>query len=150
MKFLCDLMIQKLGKILILCGFDSKIITTHTSLKELIEISLNEKRILLTRNTKIRNYKFNNYFLLIEQKPYNQFKTIIEKLNLKLDENKFFTRCSKCNKELKEIDKNLILDKIPPFTLQHTKEFYICPSCNKIYWKQSHFDLFKEKIKNYL
>jgi len=51
---------------------------------------------------------------------------------------------------LKEIDKNFILDKIPPLTIKNTEKFYICPTCNKIYWKESHFDLFIKNIKNYL
>jgi uncharacterized protein with PIN domain len=148
MRFLCDLMVQKLGRILILSGFDTKIIKTNTEIKKLIEIAKLENRILITRNTKIEKFDFKNYILLKEQNPYNQFKYIIEKLKIKLNKENFFTRCSLCNEELIEIDKNLILDKIPPLTIKNTEKFYICPTCNKIYWKESHFDLFVNKIKN--
>jgi len=148
MRFLCDLMVQKLGRIIILCGFDARIVKQNTDIKTLIEISKNEERILITRNTKIEKFDFENYILLKEQNPYNQFKHIIEKLNIKLNKKKFFTRCSFCNEELREIDKNLILDKIPPLTIKNTEKFYVCPTCNKIYWKESHFDLFVNKIKN--
>jgi uncharacterized protein with PIN domain len=148
MKFLCDLMVQKLGRILILCGFDTKIIKINTEIKKLIEIAKLENRILITRNTKIEKFDFENYILLREQNPYNQFKYIIEKLKIKLNTENFFTRCSLCNERLIEIDKNLILDKIPPLTIKNTEKFYICPTCNKIYWKESHFDLFVNKIKN--
>ena len=148
MKFLCDLMVQKLGRILILCGFDTKIIKTNTEIKKLIEIAKLENRILITRNTKIEKFDFKNYILLKEQNPYDQFKYIIEKLKIKLNKEKFFTRCSFCNEELREIDKNLILDKIPPLTIKNTEKFYVCPTCNKIYWKESHLDFFVNKIKN--
>jgi len=148
MRFICDLMVQKLGRILILSGFDTKIIKTNTEIKKLIEIAKLENRILITRNTKIEKFYFENYILLKEQNPYNQFKYIIEKLNIKLNNKKFFTRCSFCNEELREIDKNSILDKIPLLTIKNTEKFYICPTCNKIYWKESHFDFFVNKIKN--
>jgi uncharacterized protein with PIN domain len=139
-------MVQKLGRILILCGFDARIVKQNTDIKTLIEISKNEERILITRNTKIEKFDFNDYILLREQNPYSQFKYLIEGLDLKVDENKIFTRCSICNEDLKKIEKQQVLNKIPYQTFQKTDEFYICPKCSKIYWKQSHFDFFKEKI----
>jgi uncharacterized protein with PIN domain len=141
-------MVQKLGRILILCGFDTKIIKTNTEIKKLIEIAKLENRILITRNTKIEKFDFKNYILLKEQNPYSQFKYLIEGLDLKVDENKIFTRCSICNEDLKKIEKQQVLNKIPYQTFQKTDEFYICPKCSKIYWKQSHFDFFIKKIKN--
>ncbi|MGC8867590.1 MAG: Mut7-C RNAse domain-containing protein, partial [Elusimicrobiales bacterium] len=103
-------------------------------------------RIIITRNKKIKNYT-SKFILLKEQKPYDQFAKIVNEMNLKIDIENFFTRCILCNIPLEEIQKEKIADKIPPLTLQNTNVFYICSVCGKIYWKASHFDIFKEKIK---
>lgn len=145
MNFLCDIMVQKLGKILILCGYDTKIIKQITPITELINISNNEKRILITRNTKLKNYP--NTIVLIEQKPYEQFKKIIKILNINLNEENFFTRCQNCSAILERIEKQKIIDKILPLTIKNTENFYLCKNCNKIYWKASHYDNFLKKIK---
>lgn len=146
MKFICDLTVQKLGRLLILCGYDAKIIKTHKPIKELSEESAKENRILITRNTRIKNYDI-EYVLLIEQKPYEQFKRLVKKLNLELNEEKFFTRCSVCNLALEKTNKSEVLDKIPELTSRNTEIFFVCPKCKKIYWKQSHYDMFREKIR---
>lgn len=143
-KFLCDFMVQKLGRILILCGFDTFIIKKSSKRDEIICLSKTQKRIIVSRNTKIN---IENAIILKEQEPYLQFKKLINDLNLKLDLKKFFTRCSFCNTLLEKINKEIIIDKIPPLTAQNTNDFYKCNSCNKIYWKQTHYNLFIEKIK---
>lgn len=150
MKFICDVMVLKLGRILILSGFDTRTIKEPLPLTLLIEISINEDRLLITRNTKIKNYRFNNYILINEQNPYDQFKTIIKTLNLKLDKQNIFTRCSLCNSKLIEIEKEKIIEKVPPKTLKTAREFFICIRCNKIYWKESHYDFFIKKIEEFL
>ncbi|MGC8729594.1 MAG: Mut7-C RNAse domain-containing protein [Elusimicrobiales bacterium] len=146
MKFICDLTVQKLGRLLILCGYDAKIIRTNKPIEEISEESARENRIIITRNTRVKNYH-NKYVLLVEQKPYNQFKRLVKELNLELNENNFFTRCSACNLPLEKTNKSDLSDKIPELTKQNTEDFFICPSCKKIYWKQSHYDMFKEKVK---
>lgn len=145
-KLLCDLMLQKLGRILILCGYDVKIVKKPLPLKELIEIAQKENRIILTRNTKIRGHSI-PYILLTEQKPYEQLKTLIKIHNFSIEPSAIFTRCSICNSELERVEKDAIISQIPPLTQRNTDEFFICSTCKKIYWKQTHYQLFMEKIK---
>ncbi|MEF3279540.1 MAG: Mut7-C RNAse domain-containing protein [Elusimicrobiota bacterium] len=149
MKFLCDIMVQKLGRLLILSGFDTHIIKTPIQIDEICRIAQKEDRVILTRNTKIKSENI-SYLILIEQNPYQQFKKVIKHFNLKLDEKNFFQRCSYCNEELKIIEKDEKIDKIPPLTRQNVNIFYVCPMCKKIYWKASHLDLFKKNLLNKL
>lgn len=146
MRFLCDFMVQKLGRMLILLGFDTKVVKKPERLVDIILDASLQDRIIITRNTRIKNYP-SKFILLREQKPYEQIKKVFKELNLNVDYEKLFSRCSFCNIILEEIEKEKISDKIPPLTLQCVENFYICPSCNKIYWKASHFDMFKERIK---
>ncbi len=146
MKFLCDTMVQKVGRLLILLGFDTEIIKKPEKLTNIVSKANSENRLIITRNTKIKEYPA-KFILLKEQKPYDQLLKIVKELNLKIDIERIFTRCSLCNTPLQAIEKQKITDKIPPLTLQNTNQFYICSVCNKIYWKATHFDMFKEKIK---
>ncbi|MCX7955765.1 MAG: Mut7-C RNAse domain-containing protein [Patescibacteria group bacterium] len=113
--------------------------------KELIKISLMEDRIIITRNTRIKKENA-KYLILIEQNPYMQFKRLYKELKLDVNNFSFFTRCSICNLDLEKTDKNLISNKIPQLTYLNTNDFFICPNCKKIYWKQSHYDFFINKI----
>lgn len=144
-KFICDFMVQKLGRILILCGFDTNIIKKPISKDEIISIAESEKRIIITRNTGFKHSK--QCFILKEQNSFFQFKKIITVLNLKIDISKFFTRCSSCNIVLEKIETDKIKDLIPPMTLKNTSEYFICKRCQKLYWKASHYDMFIKKIK---
>lgn len=145
-------MVQKLGRLLILCGFDVRIIKTvqkRKDIKNLSEIAFKEKRILITRDTKILKLKNKSYYVLLkEQKIYNQMKVVFNTLKIKPKPELIFTRCARCNLSLNPIDKQEIKNLIPPITYKNTEEFYICNKCKKLYWKQSHYDFFLNKLKS--
>lgn len=71
--------------------------------------------------------------------------TIPEKLKIKP-----MTICSKCNTKLVAVDKNLIINKLPPMVKKNMNEFYQCPSCQQIYWKGTHFIRILNKLEKYI
>lgn len=50
-----------------------------------------------------------------------------------------FRRCLKCNSLLQVVPKDLISHRLPPETKKRYDEFHICPGCNRLYWKGSHY-----------
>jgi len=40
---------------------------------------------------------------------------------------------------LRPTQKDLISDRLPPKTEQYYEEFHVCPGCERIYWKGSHY-----------
>ncbi|WP_221929061.1 Mut7-C RNAse domain-containing protein [Solitalea koreensis] len=46
----------------------------------------------------------------------------------------------------KKIPKASVIDQLPADTCQYFNEFFQCTSCQRIYWKGSHYDRMKEMV----
>ncbi len=58
-----------------------------------------------------------------------------------------FTRCTKCNEILKEIDREEVHGKVPDYIRETQESFRQCPHCKKIFWEGTHLKRMKEGIK---
>ena len=137
-KFILDVHLGKLAKLLRITGIDSFYENNYTD-KRIVELSLKFKRTILTRDRGIlkRNEVTHGYFVR-NIMPEKQLKEVIIRFDLK-KHLKHFSRCLKCNNILEEIEKDKIIDRIPPKVKLNQNEFYICGICDKIYWKGTHF-----------
>jgi uncharacterized protein len=116
--------------------------------KEIVEISLKEKRTILTRDIGLlkRGEVTHGYFVrntdveLQVEELANRFQ-----LNKLINE---FTRCIECNNILEPIEKEKVLDQLPPKVQKYYDEFYVCPACSKIYWKGSHVEDMLRVVNN--
>jgi uncharacterized protein len=137
-RFVVDVNLGKLAQKLRLLGFDT-LFQNNFEDDEIIEISLKEKRIILTRDKGIlkQNAVTHGYFIRNDE-PKKQMKEVIERLQL---QNSFrpFSRCSNCNGELEEVSKANLTAILPDDTLNYYSEFWKCSGCGKIYWEGSHY-----------
>lgn len=139
-KFVADVHLGRLTKYLRLLGIDV-IYNPEWNDEDLIKISEQEHRILLTRDKGILKQKKLTYgFYILNSDPVFQLLEVLEYFSLKIIP---FSRCSICNsiltkKDIKGINdlKYLLPDKVK--NLYH--EFYYCEHCNKLYWSGSHYD----------
>ena len=141
MKFLVDRMCGRLARWLRLIGFDTEYIDESKTVPEIVYQSLRDQRIILTRNRKMSLTKGYSVYFVQSENFVEQVKEVIKKFDIKLEKERFFSRCIECNGTLEEIDKNLIRDKVPSFVWQTKEKFYKCKKCNKIYWQGSHLEL---------
>jgi uncharacterized protein with PIN domain len=58
-----------------------------------------------------------------------------------------FQRCLRCNSALQVVSKQDVIERLEPLTKRYYDEFHICPSCNQIYWKGSHYGHMLEMIE---
>lgn len=144
-KFIADVMLGKLVKWLRVIGIDVLYDNKITD-EELIYISNQEKRVLLTRDKRLSFDKRLKEVIFIENELIDeQIKEFFEKTKIRPD--KLFSRCIICNKELiKVVDKNEIKGKVPIYTYLTHNDFSICNRCGKVYWKGTHRDNMKKKI----
>jgi uncharacterized protein with PIN domain len=135
-KFVLDVHLGKLARYMRMFGFDTAYKNNFTD-DDLIKISLNEKRTILTKDREIlkRNDVTHGYWVR-NKNPEEQVKEIIERFDLK-DQVKEFTRCIECNASLEPIEKEKIPYRLPPKVKKWHNKFYECPRCKKIYWKGS-------------
>ena len=138
-KFIADVHLKKLAKYLRFLGFDTLYSNSFND-KDIVKISTNENRIILTCDIDLLNRrKVNHGYLVRSRNKYIQIKEVIHRFQLENSSN-IFSRCLECNSSLKNISKDTIKDRVPEHIYNNFVKFKICPSCNNIYWKGSHFD----------
>ncbi len=143
MKFIVDHMLGKLAKYLRFLGYDTYYPSGKMSDEEIMEIARKEGRILLTRDRELARRSNGIY---VESDNYEeQLKFVIKKF--KLNDRDMLSRCSICNTPLIKVEKEKVKDKIPPYVYEHTNEFYLCPTCGRVYWYGTHTKKIEEKLK---
>ncbi|MCD4700824.1 MAG: Mut7-C ubiquitin/RNAse domain-containing protein [Candidatus Aegiribacteria sp.] len=138
-RFILDVHLGKLALILRLLGFDAKFPGDIPD-EELAQISADENRILLTRDTMLlkRNIVTHGCWLH-SQDPEEQAGEILQRLDLR-NSVKPFTRCLDCGAFLEPVSKERIMHRLEALTKKYYNEFSICTDCGKIYWKGSHYE----------
>jgi uncharacterized protein with PIN domain len=138
-KFVLDIHLGKLARYMRMLGFDT-FYRNDLKDEEIVHISLTEIRTILTRDVGLlkRGNVTHGYFVR-NTEIEKQLKEVVKRFQLE-NEIKEFSRCIECNTLLKPIDKEKIIDQLPPKVRKHYNEFYICPNCSKIYWKGSHVE----------
>ena len=149
-KFVVDEHLGKLARYLRMLGFDS-FYKNNYNRNELVEISLNEKRTILTKDKNVlkRSDVTHGYFVR-NANVKNQVKEIIKRFDLQKEINEF-TRCLECNSLLQTVKKETIVDRIPPKVAEWLDTFLSCSNCNKIYWRGTHhqkMNSFIQSMKN--
>jgi len=144
--FILDSHLGKLAKQLRLLGFDTKSSDNDT---DIVRISTQEKRIILTRDRQLLRRKEVTHGVCIRSTdPEIQVKEVLKRLDL-YSQIKQFYRCTICNTVINPINKSDIQHRLEPKTVAYFNEFYFCSGCERIYWKGSHYKKLKEKIEKY-
>jgi uncharacterized protein len=139
LRFLVDINIAKLARLLRMAGLDAATVEDDgRPISEIAARAAGEQRILLSRNRevlKLRSVVFGR--LVRNQDPTGQFEEISRLYDLPAHYRPF-SRCMACNGELDPIDKDRILDRLEPLTIRYYHRFRQCRSCGRIYWRGSH------------
>jgi uncharacterized protein with PIN domain len=146
MKFIADRMLGKLAKELRMLGYDT-VYCRGENAYLLIKLAREEGRVILTRSTKlIPKQPEDRIVRIMEDKPSDQLRELIQRRIISLGEEPLFSRCLLCNILLNEIPREEVEGKVPDFIFYQQKEFFRCPQCSRIYWQGSHQDRMKREI----
>lgn len=150
-------MLGRLARWLRLLGYDT-VYFPHIEVSLLLRIAREEKRTLLTRDThliKVRGLK--NFLLLKANDPFDQLKNVITTFGLiPLSKSRetvispLSSRCSLCNTVLDSIPKEQAKNRVPEYVYLTTESFKKCAKCDKLYWKGTHQERLKKKLKELL
>jgi uncharacterized protein with PIN domain/molybdopterin converting factor small subunit len=146
-RFICDVHLGRLCKYLRMLGWDT-LYSNHYTPEEMIVLSRQEKRIILSRSYQLtRNKEVTRFYWIRSADPLEQIKDMINKLDLS---NRAYplTRCLNCNHKLVPVEKQEILHRLQALTAKYYSEFFNCPACDQIYWKGSHFENMLDFINN--
>ena len=145
-RFVLDVHLGKLAAYLRMLGFDAKYRNDYPD-QELAQIAGEEERILLTRDRRLlMRSQVQRGHCLRSMVPQDQILEVVQRYHLK-PYIKPFQRCLHCNGILQEVDKRSIEPRLEPLTRLYYTEFRICPDCQNIYWKGSHFQRMQKLVK---
>jgi hypothetical protein len=113
---------------------------------ELARVSIEEGRVLLTRDRRLLMRKaIRRGYCIHQTDPRQQVAEVLKRFKL-FGQVKPFQRCMRCNSPLQTVSKQDVIERLEPLTKEYYDEFRICPTCNQIYWKGSHFEHMQQMI----
>ncbi|MCX4025983.1 twitching motility protein PilT [Endozoicomonas sp. SM1973] len=138
-RFLLDVHLGGLLRYLRIAGFDCFYQNSDLGDQKLASIAEQQQRILLSRDIgllKRSNVCYGRWVRNTD--PLAQFIEIMAFYRL-YDLVRPLTLCSKCNGEIKAVNKDTIYDQVPEGVFEFYDEFNQCQSCQQVYWKGSHY-----------
>ncbi|KAK7377472.1 hypothetical protein VNO80_02897 [Phaseolus coccineus] len=150
-KFLCDVMVEGLAKHLRCVGIDAAIpYSKKPEPRMLIEQAQKEKRVILTRDAKLQRHDYlmkNQIYRVKSLLKNEQLLEVIETFQLKINEDKLMSRCTKCNGTF--IQKPLTTEeaieaakgfqRIPNCLFNKNLVFWQCMDCHQLYWEGTQY-----------
>ncbi|MBI3969581.1 MAG: Mut7-C ubiquitin/RNAse domain-containing protein [Chloroflexi bacterium] len=147
--FVLDTHLGRLAAYLRLLGFDTLYRNDYAD-ETLARISSEEGRILLTRDRGLLKRSVVKYgYHVWETHPERQLVEVLRRFELSGAAAPFH-RCIECNGEIESVAKAEIADRLPPKTRQFYDEFRRCRSCDRVFWKGSHFERMERLVRQAL
>lgn len=148
-RFVLDTHLGRLAAYLRMLGFDTLYRNDYAD-DTLARISAKEERILLTRDRGLlkRSIVKHGYHVW-ETNPEHQLVEVLRRFELHAAVAPF-QRCIECNGEIEVVAKEAIADRLLPKTRQFYDEFRRCRSCDRVFWKGSHFERMERLVRQAL
>ena len=148
-KFIIDSNVGKLAKWLRMMGYDALFFNKIED-DELIDIALEEGRVVLTKDTQImkRRVATNGQLKVVLTKdddPKKQLRQVVKALKLDCCLRQF-TRCLECNQSLVPKSKEEVKELVPPYVFLTQNQYMQCPSCLRVYWRGTHWQRMKKEL----
>lgn len=147
MKFIVDSMLGKLARRLRLMGYDTYF-DAKADDREILKISREEDRSIVTRDTQMAKIRGANIFLIKSTDLIVQLKELSKLAKIKIDSKLSFSRCPECNTPVKNVSKEEIKKIVPKFVYETQDKFSYCPQCKKAYWHGTHYEKLVKELKN--
>jgi len=138
-RFVADAHLGRLARYLRLLGFDT-LFENDAGDAELARISLDERRILLSRDRRLLECRAVAHGLrILATRPREQLLYLVDRLDL-FGLFEPFTRCTVCNGVLTPVDKETAGLQVPVRVREAFDTFLRCGGCGRVYWEGSHFE----------
>ncbi|MDD5348355.1 MAG: Mut7-C RNAse domain-containing protein [Candidatus Omnitrophica bacterium] len=138
MKLLLTRELGRLARWLRIMGFDSEYTRQNNNASVLMQ-ALREDRTILTRNHHLPASRGIKILVLEQETIKEQLGETLRLLRIDPGQERMFTRCTICNKELTAVAKESVKDKVPEYVFSTQEDFYSCGTCGRIYWHGTHW-----------
>ncbi|WP_328910799.1 Mut7-C ubiquitin/RNAse domain-containing protein [Streptomyces sp. NBC_00234] len=136
LRFLLDVHLGTLARRLRLLGVDAAYESEDIGDPALATLSAAEQRVLLSRDRGLlRRREIWAGAYVYSDRPEAQLRDVLGRFAPVLAP---WTRCTACNGELRETDKNAVSDRLEHGTQQSYDVFAQCTECGRVYWRGAH------------
>ena len=144
-RFVADVHLGRLAAYLRFAGFDTEYRNDYTD-HEIVGISAGEQRTLLTRDVGVLKHRLvlRGCFVRATE-PGQQLVEVLRRFDLVAAATPF-TRCVRCNTMLRPVPKDRVDHRLPPRTREQFRDFSRCPTCDRVFWRGSHY----ERMRHFL
>ena len=143
-RFAVDIMLGKLAKWLRALGFYARSMPLDERVR--IDSLFSEGYIPVTRREKFRHIE--GVIFIRDDHRFEQLKELISLLNVRIDELRPFSRCTRCNAELAQIPREAAFGAVPDYVFETVCDFRKCPECARMDWPGSHRKRMIDKLKS--
>lgn len=146
MRFIADSMLGRLARWLRILGYDT-LYYKDINDSLLLRIAKEDGRTLLTRDTRLIKIRgLSNFIFVHDDKPLDQLRQLFKE-GIINESPSLLSRCIHCNSILSSIPSDETEGMVPDFVLWKEDVVRRCPNCGKIYWKGTHPDKIRERLK---
>ncbi len=134
-RFVLDVHLGTLARRMRLLGLDSAY-HRHAHDEALLEVSLTQRRVLLTRDRGLLHRRALRWGAHVEhQVPDEQLREVLDRFAPPLNP---WTRCPACNGMLLHVAKSQVQELLPAGTRRCYDAFRRCQACGQVYWRGAH------------
>lgn len=148
-RFLCDEMLQRLGRWLRAAGYDTAIATAGADDGELVRQAVAEERWLLTRDREMALLrKGGGRVVWLEQNALpEQIAAVTQRFAIDWLRRPF-SRCLDCNTPIIPASPEQYA-QLPEGALLISPQAWYCPRCDKLYWEGSHVRRMRHTLEHF-
>lgn len=148
-RFLCDEMLERLGRWLRAAGYDTAIAPSGSDDRTLVEQARAEERWLITRDRHMARFRNGDGRIVLLQA--NDTAALAAELSerFRIDWlRRPFSRCLDCNTPLQPASPAQI-ERLPPGKQAFAADAWYCPHCDKVLWRGSHVRRMRHTLENF-
>lgn len=148
-RFVCDVHLGRLARLLRLAGFDADLDPARDD-AEIVRVAAAERRTILTRDIGLlkRGAVRHGAFVRNEE-PLRQFVEVGRRFGLRSLAAPF-TRCMVCNGPLAQVGREDAGALVPEGVARRHDAFLSCARCRRVFWAGSHHARLAEKLERWL
>lgn len=148
-RFLCDEMLQRLGRWLRAAGYDTVIATVGEDDGALVRQAVAEGRWLLTRDREMarQHNGHGRVMRLTENALPKQIAAVTRRFAIDWL-SRPFSRCLDCNTPIIPARPEQYA-QLPAGALLTSPQAWYCPHCDKLYWEGSHVRRMRHTLENF-
>ena len=136
-------MLGTLARWLRILGYDAVFDPTLGD-HQLVRLARAENRVLLTRDRELARRRGVRLLFIDSEDLDEQILQVLSDLELAPDRS--FSRCPVCNQALECLDPVAAAAQVPAYVAQTQKEFRHCPTCQRVYWRGTHWQQLEQTL----